>query len=70
MLLHKLENAYMWTSPLPKEQLSLYHMVTRSCSFAMNVMRDMLVYNPHESGNPLVSSCIRTLKQYAQRLEI
>ena len=70
MLLHKLQNAYMWTSPLPKEQLDLYRMVTRPCSFATNVMRDLLVYNPHESGNPLVSGCIRTLKQYAQRLEI
>ena len=70
MLLHKLKNAYMWTSPLPKEQLGLYYMVIRSCSFATNVMRDVLVCNPRESGNPLVSSCIHALKQYAKQLEI
>ena len=70
MLLHKLKNAYMWTSPLPKEQLELYHMVIRPWSFATNVMRDVLVYDPRKADDPLVSSCIQALKQYAQGLEI
>ena len=43
-LLCRVENSFMWVSPIPKRLLDLYGLVEKKCSANKKVYRDMLIY--------------------------
>ena len=60
-----LKDAYMWTSPLPDWLLARMGLVTRECSFAINLNRDLIIYRKSAENNPLVKECVASLIKMA-----
>jgi DNA-binding transcriptional LysR family regulator len=43
-LLEKLPSSFMWVSPVPKDILKKYHLVSLSCRASVKVYKDVLIY--------------------------
>lgn len=68
-LLTKLDNTYMWVSPLVSETLKRYGLVQRKCSFEKRDMRDLLVYSADYRMKKFEKGFISELKEMIRTLE-
>lgn len=68
-LLTKLDNTYMWVSPLMPETLKRYGLVQRTCSFEKRDMRDLLVYSQDYRMKDFEKGFISELKDMIRTLK-
>jgi DNA-binding transcriptional LysR family regulator len=68
-MLKTVKNAYMWVSPMSQSILRYNDLVTRKCSYASNLNRDMIIYRKASENSSLIAECIRTVYEYADKIE-
>lgn len=68
-MLKTVKNAYMWVSPMSQSILRYNDLVTRKCSYASNLNRDMIIYRKASENSSLITECIRTVYEYADKIE-
>ena len=68
-MLKTVKNAYMWVSPMSQRVLKYNDLVLRKCSYANNLNRDMIIYRKASENSTLISDCIRTVFEYADKVE-
>lgn len=68
-LLTRLDNAYMWVSPLTPDTLGRYGLVQKSCVFEKREMRDMLVYASDYRMKEFEKGFVSELKELIRTLE-
>lgn len=68
-MLKTVKNAYMWVAPMSQSILRFNELCTRKCSFANNLNRDMIIYRKASENNAIISDCIRTVYEYADKIE-
>lgn len=61
-LLERVNNTFMWVSPMPKEVLSSKHLILRSCSSVSSAYQDVFVYDPSRPLNRHEASFAEYLK--------
>ena len=68
-MLKTVKNAYMWVSPMSQSSLRYNDLVVRKCSYAKNLNRDMIIYRKASENNALITECVRTVYEYADKIE-
>lgn len=68
-MLKTVKNAYMWVSPMSQSILRYNDLVTRKCSYASNLNRDMIIYRKASENSALIAECVRTVYEYADKIE-
>ena len=68
-MLKTVKNAYMWVSPMSQSSLKYNDLVVRKCSYANNLNRDMIIYRKASENITLISDCVRTVYEYADKIE-
>jgi DNA-binding transcriptional LysR family regulator len=68
-MLKTVKNAYMWVSPMSQSSLKYNDLVVRKCSYANNLNRDMIIYRKASENSTLISDCVRTVYEYADKIE-
>ncbi|WP_024859623.1 LysR family transcriptional regulator [Ruminococcus flavefaciens] len=68
-MLKTVKNAYMWVAPMSQLILKFNELCTRKSSYATNLNRDMIIYRKASENNALISDCIRTVFEYADKIE-
>ncbi|WP_303835770.1 LysR family transcriptional regulator [Ruminococcus flavefaciens] len=68
-MLKTVKDAYMWVAPMSQLILKFNELCTRKSSYATNLNRDMIIYRKASENNALISDCIRTVFEYADKIE-
>lgn len=68
-MLKTVVNSYMWVAPMSQSTLRYNDLCTRKCSYANNLNRDMIIYRKASENNALISDCIRTVYEYADKID-
>ncbi|MBP5378397.1 MAG: LysR family transcriptional regulator [Ruminococcus sp.] len=68
-MLKTVKDAYMWVAPMSQRILKYNDLCTRKCSYANNLNRDMIIYRKASENNALISDCIRTVYEYADKID-
>lgn len=68
-MLKTVKNAYMWVSPMSQSSLRYNDLVVRKCSYANNLNRDMIIYRKASENSTLITDCVRTVYEYADKIE-
>ena len=67
-LLSHVSDAYMWTSPVPPETLSKFHLVERRCKKSSRIFRDALIYRKGYSLTAWDREFLGELKKVTQNM--
>ncbi|WP_028516561.1 LysR family transcriptional regulator [Ruminococcus flavefaciens] len=68
-MLKTVKNAYMWVSPMSQSSLRYNDLVVRKCSYENNLNRDMIIYRKASENSTLITDCVRTVYEYADKIE-
>ena len=68
-MLKTVKNSYMWVPHVSEGILRYNDLVTRKCSYANNLNRDMIIYRKASENNAFIADCIRTVYEYADKVE-
>jgi hypothetical protein len=68
-MLKTVKNSYMWVPPMSQKVLKYNDLVTRKCSYANNLNRDMIIYRKASENSTLIADCIRAVYEYADKVE-
>ena len=66
-LLNTVENAYMWISPVPKDQF-VGDMVVKTCSYACIPTSDIVIYKKGSENEALVKDCMDSLTEFSEKM--
>ena len=68
-MLKTVKNAYMWVPPMSQKLLKYNDLITRKCSYANNLNRDMIIFRKASENNTLIADCVRAVYEYADKVE-
>ena len=68
-MLKTVKNSYMWVPPMSQKVLKYNDLVTRKCSYANNLNRDMIIYRKASENSTLIADSIRAVYEYADKVE-
>lgn len=68
-MLKTVKDAYMWVPPMSQSILRYNDLVLKKCSYANNLNRDMIIYRKASENSALITDCIRTVFEYADKIE-
>ncbi len=55
----------MWVGPIHPAPLALGSMVTRPCSYATCLNRDIIIYRKKVENHPMINTCIDYITRFA-----